>query len=190
MQHPEDAVHRRPDLVAHVGQELRLGLDRRLGGLLGLDQRQLLHLALVDIDHHADQLADAAVLLVVDQRPRLDPPVLARRCQDAPFGRSDLVLAGRVLDRLGDARDVLRMGGRPDAGGLLEGKPASDDRLELRRAPELARGEIGLEHTRPGGVHGQLQPAGVSLGLRPRLQQRQFLVLARVDVEHQAGDPG
>ena len=34
--HAEDAVHRRADLVAHVGQEFALGPAGRLGGLAGL----------------------------------------------------------------------------------------------------------------------------------------------------------
>ena len=36
--HPDDPVHRRPDLVAHVGEELALGAARRFGRLLGLAQ--------------------------------------------------------------------------------------------------------------------------------------------------------
>ena len=32
LRHPEDAVHRRPDLVAHVGEELALGAAAGLGG--------------------------------------------------------------------------------------------------------------------------------------------------------------
>ena len=36
--HADDAVHRRANFVAHVGQELRLGLDRELRPVLGLQQ--------------------------------------------------------------------------------------------------------------------------------------------------------
>jgi len=36
VEHPEHAVHRGPDLVAHVGQELALGPGGGHGGLLGL----------------------------------------------------------------------------------------------------------------------------------------------------------
>ena len=35
VRHADDAVHRRADLVAHVGEELALGAVRRLGRLLG-----------------------------------------------------------------------------------------------------------------------------------------------------------
>ena len=36
--HADDAVHRRADFVTHVGQELRLRLDRELRPILGLQQ--------------------------------------------------------------------------------------------------------------------------------------------------------
>jgi hypothetical protein len=36
--HPDDAVHGRPDLMTHVGQELALSAAGRLGLLLGLPQ--------------------------------------------------------------------------------------------------------------------------------------------------------
>ena len=36
--HPDDAVHRRPDLVTHVRQELALGPVRGLGGVLRRSQ--------------------------------------------------------------------------------------------------------------------------------------------------------
>ena len=47
--HAEDAVHRRADLVAHVGQELALGPAGRLGRFLGLLQLLLGPLALGDV---------------------------------------------------------------------------------------------------------------------------------------------
>ena len=43
--HPDDAVHRRPDLVTHVRQELALGPVRGLGGVLGCSQLGLRPLA-------------------------------------------------------------------------------------------------------------------------------------------------
>ena len=36
VRHADDGVHRRPDLVAHAGEEVALGAVRVLGGLLGL----------------------------------------------------------------------------------------------------------------------------------------------------------
>ena len=53
--HADDAVHRRADLVAHVGQELALGPVGRLGGLPGLAQLLLGLLALGDVVDHAEQ---------------------------------------------------------------------------------------------------------------------------------------
>jgi hypothetical protein len=41
LEHRDDAVERRADLVAHGGEELALGHHRALGGLLGLDQLAL-----------------------------------------------------------------------------------------------------------------------------------------------------
>ncbi len=50
--HADHAVHRRPDLVAHVGQELALGPVGRLG-LLAMEAQRLLHLATqADAGHH------------------------------------------------------------------------------------------------------------------------------------------
>ena len=65
--HADDAVHRSPDLVAHVGQEPALRLAGRIGPQLGLDQ---LHLALLDGVEHlvegARELARLVEGLVVD----------------------------------------------------------------------------------------------------------------------------
>ena len=47
--HADDGVHRRADLVAHVGQEGALGPVGGLGGLLGLGQRGLVSHALGDV---------------------------------------------------------------------------------------------------------------------------------------------
>ena len=53
---PDHRVHRRADLVAHVGEEVRLGARRRLGHLLGAAHLVLGPLALGDVldvhDHH------------------------------------------------------------------------------------------------------------------------------------------
>ena len=53
--HVENRVHRRADLVTHVGEEHRLGLGRLLRLGLGELQRSLLFLALGDVaDRHGD----------------------------------------------------------------------------------------------------------------------------------------
>ncbi len=68
--HAEDAVHRRADLVAHVGQEARLGDAGGLGHFLGLGQRLLDPLAAGDV------AADAAIApeyaLAVENRVAAD----------------------------------------------------------------------------------------------------------------------
>ena len=51
----EDGIHRRPDFVAHVGQESTLGSGRRLGYLLGLAQHPLAALAFRDIVDEGDE---------------------------------------------------------------------------------------------------------------------------------------
>ena len=59
--HADDAVHRGPDLVAHVGQELALGPGGRLGGLLGLTQPGLRPLAFGDVAGDGGDELDVAV---------------------------------------------------------------------------------------------------------------------------------
>ena len=49
VEHAEDAVHGRADLVAHVGQELALGPVGGLGGLLGPLQLFVRMLAVGDV---------------------------------------------------------------------------------------------------------------------------------------------
>ncbi len=46
LDHADDAVHRRANLVAHVGEEFALGFVRRCGSFRRLDQRQLIVLPL------------------------------------------------------------------------------------------------------------------------------------------------
>jgi len=56
--HPENAIHRRADLVAHVGQELRLGPAGRLREILGVSRstRSAL-LRFGDVLQHREQIA-------------------------------------------------------------------------------------------------------------------------------------
>ena len=55
--HAEDAVHRRADLVAHVGQELALGPAGGLGALPGLEQRGLSPSAVDELLRTGDAIA-------------------------------------------------------------------------------------------------------------------------------------
>ena len=59
--HPDDAVHRRPNLVTHVRQELALGPVGGLGGLLGRSQFGLHPFAFGDVAGRSDHELDAAV---------------------------------------------------------------------------------------------------------------------------------
>ncbi len=73
--HPEDAIHRRADLVAHVGQEFALGPGGRLGHLSGMEGFRLGPATLDDLLHEglvgAFQLGGAF-------RHRLFEPIPAR----------------------------------------------------------------------------------------------------------------
>ena len=60
--HADDAVHRRADLVAHVGEELALGLVGVFGGLLGALHFLLGLLARRDVDQGAFDDRRRAVL--------------------------------------------------------------------------------------------------------------------------------
>ncbi len=60
--HADDAVHRRADLVAHVRQELALGLVGGLGGVLGRAQFGFRLVALGDVLRNADAAHHFAVL--------------------------------------------------------------------------------------------------------------------------------
>ena len=58
LRHPQDAVHRRPDLVAHVGDELALGAARRFRRLLRLQQVVRLRGDALAQDDHPGQRQD------------------------------------------------------------------------------------------------------------------------------------
>ena len=57
LRHAENAIERRADLVAHVGEELRLGVGGGLGHILGGAHLGLDRLPGGEIDNRADQLA-------------------------------------------------------------------------------------------------------------------------------------
>jgi hypothetical protein len=61
IRHADDAVHRRADFVAHVGEEVALGPAGGLGRVARQDQALLPSNAVGQVDHGADQAADAAV---------------------------------------------------------------------------------------------------------------------------------
>ena len=72
--HPDDAVHRRADFVAHVGEEIAFGTARGLGRLLGLEQLELAQLALGDVTPGPFQPPPAPALALAHRAPaQLDP---------------------------------------------------------------------------------------------------------------------
>ena len=89
--HADDAVHRRPDLVAHVGQELALRAVGRFSGLFGLRQFLLRALPIRAVAGDGQESHRPALRVALERDGLLNeygPTVL----------REDLVLEG--LDRL------------------------------------------------------------------------------------------
>ena len=54
LSHGENAVQGRPDLVAHIGQELALGLARRFGDALCFDKISISGHTIGDVIHNPD----------------------------------------------------------------------------------------------------------------------------------------
>ncbi len=102
---------------------------------------------------------------MADGRAGIDPAIFAGGQQDAPLVRFAVAARLGTRDGLGHLPRVVRMDDRPDPAGFVEGQFPADDGDELRRTPEGAMLEIGLEHARPRGMHGEFQPLGVGLRL-------------------------
>ena len=144
--HAQDADHRGPDLVAHLGQEVRLGLTRLLGLLLGATQlrRPLLHFGF--------------------ERGLVGPNLLAR------VGK----VPGHVLDRAGQVADLVP--GRDverhievAQADLLGRRAQLLDRREQDRAQkdQQQRDRQGYGDDRHrGGQPGQLSACGKKARLR------------------------
>ena len=71
--HPDDAVHRRPNLVTHIGQELALGPVGGLGGVFGRSQVGLRLVAVRGVRHDAHDPDRIAVGVAIDPALRADP---------------------------------------------------------------------------------------------------------------------
>ena len=91
LRHADDGVHRRPDLVAHVGEELALGDGRLFGAALGDLELPVGALAVGDV---ARGRVDQAEILVGDGRP-LQPLVRAVRAPIPVLERGQLRIASR-----------------------------------------------------------------------------------------------
>ena len=106
--HAEDRIHGRADLVTHVGQECALGAAGRFGRLHGLPQGGLHFFPRGDVDADAE---DGRFPVVLDDgRREIGPQLLALLGQDLDFvaGRHVLTaLAGHgvLQDQLSETRD-------------------------------------------------------------------------------------
>ena len=170
--HPDDAIHRRPDLVAHRGQEVALR-----AGCLGRDAGELMLMGGDDLqlavragdptqadgaeDDHQDQ-----------ERPDRDDQVQAAAIdigvqlangaddRDDPVGSVDQGEARSVLDPLVVERDVAARAGEHLGDRMLPGRRARCRRIGERsgvivvrqalRSPE--RRELGPRQEVPGAV--------------------------------------
>ena len=119
----DDGVHRRPDLVAHIGEEDALGLaclERRRGRFLQLGLRplgfELGRLAGVDIAPRADHLDRVAVTVADEMLLVADPDIGAVLLAEAVLGQVLAVFEQLDLLRL-DLGEVVGMNvGPPEVG--------------------------------------------------------------------------
>ena len=112
--HADDGVHGRPDLVAHVGEELRLGLGGRLGhrfGVLELGLGPLSLDELTDLPAHGFEHAEHVLVGVSDlraeefhhsQEPARAHDGEAKGAVKAVLGGGDGAREVRILDDIGD----------------------------------------------------------------------------------------
>ena len=112
--HADDGVHGRPDLVAHVGEELRLGLGGRLGhrfGVLELGLGPLSLDELTDLPTHGFEHAEHVLVGVSDlraeefhhsQEPARAHDGEAKGAVKAVLGGGDGAREVRILDDIGD----------------------------------------------------------------------------------------
>ncbi len=131
VQHPKHPIHRCAELMAHVGQELGFGFRGGLRLAFGIDQRQLLALARVDIEHDADKPLDHAVCVVADGGARLDPAIFTGWKEDAPLRRLVRTAGLRTGYGVPHLGGVFRMDDRPDSRGFLEAQRTPDDLHKL-----------------------------------------------------------
>ncbi len=102
---PENRIHRRANLVAHVGEELALGAVRLVGRVARLAQRPLRLLALGDVRVEPERAHPLAGVVVKIEAVRLDPDVMP------------LAMPHAELHREADARPVVA---RPPAQSAAE----------------------------------------------------------------------
>ena len=154
--HADDAVHRRADLVAHVGEEVALRPARRLGGILGQTQLGLGLLAVGDVDDDAEQAMYRAVELGQGR-------LAINRVMACAVARMHHRLVG--LDA-GTGQQLLVL-------GCMQGSILGAEQVVQRAADELlARRE---EEQLEGAVHAQVATGGILHVHRQRDGLDQFL---------------
>ncbi len=134
--HAHDPVERRADLVAHIGQEARLGFVGGLGGLAALLQKTLVRLALGDVLEGAAH-GHRAALRVALYHPAegLGPDRTAVGVEVARFDDVAVRAPGHVFeDRRDDAVAVVLM----DVRGVFRAV-----HLDVRIAPAQHRNALG-----------------------------------------------
>ena len=157
-----DGVERRPELVAHHGQEFALGAVCRLGRLEARTQRIVGHPALGDVLDDADEAHGVSRLALKVDLPRSAKPAKPPRRHRAML---HLVRSRGVgVERRGD----LRLDRRAVVGVDLRRHHCPDEDLLLRRQAEHCAevridrepvgGDIPIEHAEPGGRDRLLQP--------------------------------
>jgi len=192
VQHAHDAVHRGADLVAHVGQEGRLRLGGGLGGLLRLDEGDLLSLALVEVLDQAHGLQPAAALahlqMVRDAHPAGLPvgPDDPRLEGPRPLGAGMQRAEGfaHVVQVVGVEAREAQLGGL-FVGGVLA---LAGDLRELRRGPEGLRYVVDLVDPGLGRLERDGQALGARMRLLPGLLHLQLAAAGHVAGLGQLGD--
>ncbi len=161
--------------------------------LARLHQRQLLALALVEIQDQADHLDGIARRGLLQLGAGVHPPDVAGRQDDPelpPAGRHGGGAIGTgSIDRGQRIPHVVRVDHGPDARSFLEGQGPADDLGELRRTPERALHIIDLIGRHLRRARGEFQPLRIGAGLLAGFHQRGLLALATVNVHDQADDP-
>ena len=161
VRHADDGVHRRADLVAHVGQEFALRPAGRLRGLLGLGELALALLPVGDVRVRRDKASLS---------PRMDPDLvdtpigagpfiaggLSRSDRGHPLADQNVWVAGSVLAALHPVPD--------DLGKGLAGLHQVRREAEHLQGPGVPRDESKVlvvhRHALADAVHGGLKQRG------------------------------
>ena len=172
--HADDAVQRRPDLVAHVGEELALRLVRFLGDARGVDQlhRPVANLAVEILGERAQLRVEA---LALDER-LLELPV---RLGEPALHAVDVGEQRRNLRR--------RIRGQRDFGLAAVRRDVPHDADDLFERPRHAPGESArAEHGAAEGEQHQAERERVIAGrLQPDVGERLLDVHAPAGPRHQ-----